>query len=101
MAEVTLVIGGRPHTLACRAGEEQHLLNLGKRLDAEWATANRAAGGLDSERAMLFLALIMADSLDEAERRPPGEGAGEATLMRVADKLEKLATALEQNPAGA
>ncbi|CAN5248547.1 hypothetical protein BH10PSE15_BH10PSE15_14310 [soil metagenome] len=97
MAEVSLTIGDRQHSVACRAGEEDRLLKLGDLLDARWADANRASGGLGGERTMLFVALLLADSLDEAERRP-AELAESHALDRVADRLETLADALE-NPA--
>lgn len=98
MAEVTLTIGERRHTIGCRDGEEAHLRGLGARLDRAWPVAARAAGNLGAERTMLLLALIMADSLDEAERIPAGDGgASEAALARVAERLETLADALERD----
>lgn len=99
MAEVTLQIGGRPHTVACRDGEEARVKLLGRMLGERWPAANRAAGGLDSERAMLLVALMLADDLDEMIQRPPeGAAMSEAALARIADRLEALANALEQTP---
>ncbi|MGH6615342.1 cell division protein ZapA [Sphingomonas sp.] len=94
MADVTLTIGDRRHTVACRDGEEDQLLRISSMLDAQWAAASRAAGGLNAERTMLFIALMLADSLDEAQNRPP-QGASSALLDRLADRLEGLAEALE------
>jgi len=94
MSDVTLTIGDRRHTVACRDGEEPQLRKLGEMLDRHWTTAARASGGLNGERTMLFVALMLADQLDEAERRPP-EGAGAAMLEKVAERLESLAAALE------
>jgi cell division protein ZapA len=94
MADVTLTIGDRRHTVACRDGEEPQLRKLGELLDRHWTTASRASGGLNGERTMLFVALMLADELDEAQRRPP-EGAGAAMLEQVADRLERLAAVLE------
>ena len=94
MADVTLTIGDRRHTVACRDGEESQLRKLGDMLDRHWTTASRASGGLNGERTMLFVALMLADELDEAQRRPP-EGAGAAMLEQVADRLERLAAVLE------
>jgi cell division protein ZapA len=96
MATVTIQIGDRPHSVNCRPGEEARVRVLGQMVDQRWAAAERAAGG-QPERAMLFVALMMADALEEAESRPP-EGApiGEIALDRLADRLEKLADALEQ-----
>jgi cell division protein ZapA len=94
MSDVTLTIGDRRHTVACRDGEEPQLRKLGEMLDKHWSTAARASGGLNGERTMLFVALMLADQLDEVERRPP-EGAGAALLDKVAERLESLAATLE------
>ena len=96
MADVTLTIGDRRHTVACRAGEEAQLRKLGEMLDRHWATAARASGGLNGERTMLFVALMLADALDEAERRPP-EALGAYMLEQVAERLERLAATLEES----
>ena len=97
MAEVMLQVGDRRHTVAVRDGGEDAMQDLGARLDERWAVANRASGGLGGERAMLFVALMLADALGEAERRPPEPGAASpAMLDALADRLERLATTLEQ-----
>lgn len=99
MANVSLPIGGRPHTVACRDGEEAHLVELGKMLDERWPAALRAAGGVPGERAMLFVALMLADALEDVRQRPPeGAAVSEPALQRIADRLEALADALEHDP---
>ena len=96
MAEVTLVIGGRSYPVLCRDGEEGQVDRLGRMLDERWAEADRAAGGLSAERAMMFVALMLADDLDEARRNPP---AGDAPSLPpgLADRLERIAKALEES----
>ncbi|MBS0479775.1 MAG: cell division protein ZapA [Proteobacteria bacterium] len=101
MAEVTLTIGDRRHNVTCRDGEEGQLRRLGEMLDQRWASANRASGGLNAERTMLLIALMLADSLDAAENRPAGDGPSPAFLNRIADRLEGIADALEKPAAGA
>ena len=95
MAQVTIQIGGRNHQLQCRDGEEAQLRRLGELVARYWPTAERASGGASGERTMLFVALMLADALDEAERRPAGE-ADAALLNRIADRLEEVAAALEE-----
>jgi cell division protein ZapA len=96
MAEVTLTLGGRTHRVACRDGEEARVRLLARMIEQRWPAAERA-GGLNTERAMLFVALMLADDLDEAEQRPPvGAAVSDAALARIADRLESLASALEQ-----
>jgi cell division protein ZapA len=95
MAEVTLTIGDRAHVVACRDGEEAQLRQLGAMLDERWETAERVAGNMGGERTMLFVALMLADALDEARRQPAAPAADDGTLDRIADRLEALAAALE------
>lgn len=95
-----LSIGGRGHMVACRDGEEARVGVLAAMLDERWPAAARAGGG-STERAMLFVALMLADDLDEARRAPPAPGpvpggASEDALARIADRLEALAYTLEQ-----
>ncbi|TPG21618.1 cell division protein ZapA [Sphingomonas koreensis] len=98
MAEVTLIIGGRHHQVACRDGEEAQLQRLGALLQDRWPDAERAAGGVNTERAMLFVALMLADDLDEALRKPAADG-GPALPPGLADRLERIAAALEETAA--
>jgi cell division protein ZapA len=100
MAEVTLTVAGRDHVIACRDGEEPHLKRLGAMLDAHSQTAVHASGGLNSERTLLYIALILADQLDEAERNPPS-GVSPVLLDNIADRLEAVAAALEEDSANA
>lgn len=95
MADVTLTIGDRRHSVACPDGQEDQLRRLGTLLDARYASAVRASGGLNGERTMLFVALMLADALDEAERRP-AEAMESVLLDRLAERLEALAVSLEQ-----
>ena len=101
MAEILLQIGGRTHAVACRDGEEDRVRKLGQFIAERWPAAQRAAGA-STERAMFFVALMLADDLDEAQSKPPeGAAMSESALVRVADRLERLADALEQSPANA
>ena len=99
MAEVTLTIGTRRHTVACPDGQEEHLRRLGAMLASKYEVAERASAGLSGERTMLFIALMLADALDEADRRPavaPAINTDEVLLGLVAEQLEVLAHRLEQ-----
>ncbi len=100
MGEVTLSIAGRAHRVACRDGDEAHLEMLGRRLDAHSEAAARASGGQGAERIMLYIALMLADQMVEAERSPAG-GVSPVLLDRIADRLEAVAQALEESPPSA
>ena len=100
MAEATLTIGGRAHVIPCRTEDVSHFQALGRTLDRHFATAQGASGGASGERTFLFLALILADALDEAHRAPSTER-DTAALARVAERLEAVAAALEDHDANA
>ena len=83
--------------LACADGEEEHLRRIAAMVDAKLPPLNSVAG-TNEARNMLFAALYLADELDEARRlakaAPPR---GDDTLLpAIADRLEKLADALER-----
>ncbi len=99
MAQVTLTIAGRPHVVACKDGEEATLRGLGAMLERHAAAAQRASGGT-SERTLLYIALMLADRLVEHEAHPAA-GIDPAMLERIAERLEAVASALEEPPADA
>lgn len=102
MAQVNVMLGGRAMPVACRDGEEARVELLGRMLDQRWPAALRASGGAGAERAMFFLALMLADDLDEVEQRPPaGAAVSEAAVSRIAERLERLADTLEQSATSA
>ena len=99
MGSVSLNIGGRPHVIACRDGEEPRLQALGRLMDQHAQTARPAAGG-NPERLMLLAALLLADQMDE-ERRAAPASPDELLLDDIAIRLESLADALEEPLPGA
>ncbi len=99
MAQVVLTVAGRSHQVACRDGEEAAVRALGGILERHAAVATRASGG-SAERTLLYLALMLAEQVAEHERNPAA-GLPPALLDRLADRLEALATTLEDLPANA
>ena len=96
MPDFKLSIAGRDYFVACNAGEEQRLLELGAMVNA---TAHQVAGGargLTETRALLFSALMLADKLHDAGGAVRVDTAEpSAALKQSADTLEGLATRLE------
>ena len=101
MSNVTLHIGGRSYTVACAAGEEEHVTGLGKVIDDKL----HAMGNMTAQsetRQLLFAALLLADEVHEARHRggTPAASAAPAfdpaALERLADRIEKCASALER-----
>ena len=95
MAEVLIQIAGRGYSISCREGEEHHVRRLEELIARHAESARRASGGNSGERTLLYLALILADVIDEAERNPP-EGVSPVLLDNLADRLEAVATTLEE-----
>ncbi|AJP71890.1 cell division protein ZapA [Sphingomonas hengshuiensis] len=100
MAEITLTIAGRSYSIAAREGDEPHLRHLEAMIARHAEAAHRASGGLNAERTLVYLLLILADMLDESERNPPA-GVSPVLLDRIADRLEAVAAALEEDAASA
>lgn len=100
MSNVTLSIGGRDFRVGCRDGQEDQIRKLGELIDDKVREANvhqRAPSEM-----LLFAALLLADELKspptgsgEAPRAETGAASGE-TLAKIADRLESLASQLEQ-----
>lgn len=106
MADITLQVAGRSYTVSAREDDTPHLRALEARIAGHAEAALRAAGGQAGERTLLYLALILADALDEAEKAPapapspvPEPTVPEALLARIADRLEAVASALEESAA--
>ena len=100
MSEVTLQVGGRPYTVSCADGEEDHVRHLAGIVDARLAAmgTNRVPG---DAKNLLFAALILADEADEARRQDaptPTPLRGDSVthdLEALADRLEQVAQKLE------
>lgn len=114
MSNLTLDIGGRPFTVSCADGEEPHVEMLGRMIDER---ARKVGRGQSETRTLLFAALMLADELHDAHRQapaasatPPVESASDGThaddqtvarVIALAERIEKLAMALEQGPVSA
>ena len=94
MSNVSLQIGGRSYTVACAAGEEDHVTGLGRLIDEK---VQSMGGGHNEVRQLLFAALLLADELHEARGRPAASPPTDhsAALEAIAERLEKCAAALE------
>lgn len=103
MAEVTLEIGGRSYAVACRDGEEDHLLGLGQMVNSKAQDAGRAMGSMTENRQLLVTALLLADAMNEpgGARSSLSQPSAEAdedmaiAIEQLAERMEKLAIMLE------
>lgn len=118
MSNVSLPIGGRLFGVSCADGEEEHIEMLGRMIDER---ARKIGGGQNEPRMLLFAALMLADELHEAHKQAPAPTAAPAPaaapdavvadpeaeqrlvarVLQLAERIEKLAGALEQGPVSA
>lgn len=101
MSNVALSIGGRHYTVACAAGEEAHVAQLGAAIDEKVAGMQGVAQQSEA-RTLLYAALLLADALHEAGQPsspPTSPSAASAddsdSLETIAGELEDLAARLE------
>lgn len=102
MSEVTLSIGGKHYTVACAAGQETHITQLGSMIDSKIASLNGSRSTYDAQN-LLFAALFLADELVEArdgkaqaQTGPSAEEKAAIALEKVAERIENLAAKLEE-----
>jgi cell division protein ZapA len=105
MAQVDLIIAGRPYQIACREGEEENLKAAARLVDAKSREALSGLGTLSESRQLLFASLLLADQLVEGriEAAPAAEPdpiVGQR-VAAIAERLEALANSLENEAADA
>ncbi len=99
MSNVDVSIGGREFKVACAAGEEGHIRDLGKMIDDK--VSGLGMGGQSEGRMLLFASLLLADEVHEAKfRGRSGEASAPAASPtedpELAERLESIAAALEK-----
>lgn len=96
MAQITIDVNGRPYTVGCEDGQEQHLLELGRMFDRQVRQVGQDMGQLGDTRLFLMGALLLADELWDAKSRLSGLQAELARLQSDRARLETRAvSALE------
>ena len=66
MAHVIVQVNGRPYTMQCTAGEEDHLRDLAHLLDSEVTRVRTSVGNVGDIRTLVMAGLMVADRLSEA-----------------------------------
>ncbi len=89
MKTVKAVVYGKEYTLACDAGQEQHLAQLVSQLNGRAKTLEKAVGKLPDGLMMVYVALMISDEIHDATREN----------IRLKDELTRLQRQLgESNP---
>lgn len=68
MKTVIAVVQGKEYTLACDAGQEQHLYHLVKQVNSRADQLVKGVGKLTEPLMLLYTALMVADELHEAHK---------------------------------
>ncbi len=123
MGQVSVSINGRQYRMACDDGQEEHLTTLAQDLDQRIAQLRNDFGEIGDMRLTVMAALIVADELSEqraqlrriedelaalqdarmvaADRAKATENAIAAAFNSAAERIEKLARALDgRGPGG-
>jgi cell division protein ZapA len=69
MTQVTVTINGRQFRMACEDGQEGHLVNLARELDARIGALRSKFGEIGDTRLTVMAAITVADELAEAAAR--------------------------------
>lgn len=69
MATVGVTIAGRTYRMACNEGEEAHLQDLARHVDATLSALRKGFGEVGDQRLVIMTALTVADELSEAQKR--------------------------------
>lgn len=69
MPEVNVEINGRKYRMACEEGQQQHLIGLAERFNAQVEGLKGAVGEIGDNRLTVMAGIAVLDELNEAERR--------------------------------
>ena len=110
MPLVNILVNGHAYAIACDAGEEDHVRELGAFIDDRVGALTASAGQVGEARLLLMAGIVVADELKEALARleerdkelaalknesSAGRSAMNASADRVAESLESAAERIE------
>lgn len=123
MSQVSVTINGRQFRMACEDGQEGHLMNLARDLDARIDGLRSKFGEIGDTRLTVMAALTIADTLSETsqrinrleeevaamqearahsgERARDAQAAVAAALTAAAERIEVITKKLNQSIGGA
>ncbi len=89
MAEVNLNINGRNYGIACDAGQEKRVKDLGYYIDQRIKEISRAGAASNDSHLLILTALMLADEIFDLrdEMSELSEKAGESDAVREEDAL--------------
>jgi cell division protein ZapA len=99
MAQMSIEVNGRPYTVGCEDGQEQHLLELARMFDRQVRQVSQDMGQLGDTRLFLMGALLLADELADAKARLAAVQAEHSRLVSDYNRVEIRATLALDNAA--
>jgi cell division protein ZapA len=90
MGQVSVTINGRVYRMACDDGQEEHLAQLARDLDARISRLRESFGEIGDTRLTVMAALVIADELSEVKRQL-------TTAEEIADKYSSIGDRVEAN----
>lgn len=87
MPEVNVEINGRKYRMACEEGQQQHLLGLADRFNAQVEGLKGSVGEIGDGRLTVMAGIAVLDELTEAERRIAALEGHVAELTRAGEAL--------------
>ncbi len=106
MAQVNVEIAGRSYQLACRDGDEPHLMALAGDLGRKADSLTASLGPMNEARLLLMTALMVADELHDVRAgKAPAAGTAvadpalEARLTALTARIQTLTARLEKKAA--
>ncbi len=100
MGQVTVRVNGYTHTIGCKDGEEQHVIDLTRQIEDKVRVIRTMGGQLSEARMLLHVSLLLADEAADLRAelaRVQGGGAPAADpalaerLTRIAERIEGIA----------
>jgi cell division protein ZapA len=104
MAQVNVDIAGRSYPLACREGDEPHLMALAAELGRKADSLTESLGPMSEARLLLMTALMVADELHDmragkAAPAAPSDPALETRLTALTARIQTLTARLDKKAA--
>lgn len=99
MAQMIIEVNGRPYTVGCEDGQEQHLIELARLFDRQVRQVSQDMGQLGDTRLFLMGALLLADELADAKARLATVQADLARMQSDQARIEVRATLALDNAA--
>jgi cell division protein ZapA len=96
MPEVNVEINGRKYRMACEEGQEERLIGLAARFNAQVEGLKDAIGEIGDNRLTVMAGIAVVDELAEAERRIQALETEVTVLTRAGQEVAAEYDALEE-----